>query len=134
MQETGADMSDLSRRSALLDEIVDGRTDLVFEFVSAGYPARETDGDGVSLLQWCAYYGDVSAMKFLLGQGATMETLGSDLGLNGACFHGHWRLCQFLIERGAGVNRPLGDTGGAPLHGAVCKNGPQDNLGGQGLV
>jgi len=43
-------MSDLSRRSALLDEIVDGRTDLVFEFVSAGYPASATDGGGVSLL------------------------------------------------------------------------------------
>src|SRR5216683_5654696 len=128
MQEAGADMSDLSRRSALLDEIVDGRTDLVFEFVSAGYSASETDGGGVSLLQWCAYYGDVSAMKFLLGQGATMESLGSDLGLNGACFHGHWRLCQFLIERGADVNRPSPDTGETPLHAALCKDWPECTL------
>jgi len=128
MQESGADMSDLSRRSTLLDEIVDGRTDLVFEFVSAGYPASETDSGGVSLLQWCAYYGDVSAMKFLLGQGATMESLGSDLGLNGACFHGHWRLCQFLIERGADVNRPLADTGETPLHAALCETDSKYNL------
>ncbi len=73
-------MSDLSRRSTLLDQIVDGRTDLVFEFVSAGYPARETDGGGVSLLQWCAYYGDVSAMKFLLGQGCDYGVAGERPG------------------------------------------------------
>src|SRR5260370_37871685 len=115
MQERGGDMRDLSRRRPLLDGIGDGRTDLVFEFVSAGYPASETDSGGVSLLQWCAYYGDVSAMKFLLGQGATMESLGSDLGLNGACFHGHWRLGQILIERGADLNLPLADPARTPL-------------------
>jgi uncharacterized protein len=41
--------------------------------------------------------------------------------LNGACYHGHWRLCKFLIEQGADVNRPLEDTGETPLHSALCK-------------
>lgn len=104
----------------ILEEIVDGRTDLVFEYLGEGHSANSADKDGVSLLQWCAYYGDVSAMKFLLASGAKVDSLGDNLGLTGACFHGHWRLCKFLIERGSDVNRPIADTGETPLHSALC--------------
>ena len=86
---------------SLLSEIANGRTDLVFEFIAAGNDATTKDGNGTSLLQWCAYYGDVSAIKFLLANGASLNSLGDNLDLNGACFHGHWRLCRFLLERGA---------------------------------
>jgi uncharacterized protein len=113
----------------MLEEIADGRTDLVFEYLAEGHAADSTDQSGVSLIQWCAYYGDVSAMKFLLAHGESLDSLGDNLGLIGACFHGHWRLCQFLIERGADVNRPLPDTGETPLHSALCKaNRPAYNL------
>jgi ankyrin repeat protein len=105
---------------AMLDEIVDGRTDLVFEYVAGGHAATSAGEDGVSLLQWCAYYGDVSAIRFLLAQGESLGSLGDDFGLISACFHGHWRLCKFLIERGADVNRALADTGESPLHSALC--------------
>jgi ankyrin repeat protein len=74
----------------------------------------------VSLLKWCAYYGDVSAIRFLLAKGESLQSLGDNLDLNGAAFHGHWRLCQFLIEQGADVNKPLPDTGETPLHAALC--------------
>jgi len=50
----------------MLDQIADGRTDLVFDFLSEGHPADSTDPQGVSLIKWCAYYGDVSAIRFLL--------------------------------------------------------------------
>ncbi|HTC41106.1 MAG TPA: ankyrin repeat domain-containing protein [Candidatus Acidoferrales bacterium] len=105
---------------AIPQEIRDGRTDLVFEHLANGHAANSTDDGGVSLLQWCAYYGDVSAMKFLLSRGAALESLGENLDLNGVAFHGHWRLCQFLIERGADVDRPAEDTGETPLHSALC--------------
>jgi uncharacterized protein len=105
---------------SLLEQIVDGRTDLVFEYLAEGHSANSTDQDGVSLLQWCAYYGDVSAMKFLLANGASLDSLGESFDLNAACFHGHWRLAKFLIELGADVNRPLADTGETPLHAALC--------------
>jgi ankyrin repeat protein len=105
----------------MLERIVDGRTDLVFEYLAAGHPANSTDGGGVSLIRWCAYYGDVSAIRFLLGNGESLTSCGDNLGLNEAAFHGHWRLCQFLIENGADVNRPLQDTGETPLHAALCK-------------
>jgi ankyrin repeat protein len=104
----------------LMDEIRDGRTDLVSEYLAAGHSADSADKDGVTLMQWCAYYGDGSALKGLMAAGAKLDSLGEDLGLNAACFHGHWRLTKFLIERGAEVNRPLDDTGETPLHAALC--------------
>ena len=102
------------------DRICEGRTDLVFEWVSAGNSALAADANGVSLLQWCAYYGDVSAIKFLLASGAKIENLKDDYGLTAASFHGHWKLCEFLIEQGADVNLALADTGETPLHSCLC--------------
>ena len=75
----------------MLERIAEGRTDLVFEFVAQGNPASAKSSEGASLIQWCAYYGDVSAIRFLLAHGESLRSLGSDLGLNGAAFHGHWR-------------------------------------------
>lgn len=103
-----------------LERISDGRTDLVFEYLAAGHTADAVDSKGVSLIKWCAYYGDVSAIRFLLANGESVASLGENLDLNGASFHGHWRLCQFLIENGADANRPLPDTGESPLHAALC--------------
>lgn len=105
----------------MLERIVDGRTDLVFDYLAEGHPAKSVDSQGVSLIHWCAYYGDVSAIRCLLANGESLGSLGDNLDLNGAAFHGHWRLCQFLVERGADVNKPLPDTGETPLHAAVCK-------------
>src|SRR5215510_16430955 len=105
---------------SLFHRIANGRTDLVFEYVSEGYSANSTDEDGVSLILHCAYYGDVSAIRFLLAKGEALESLGLNLGLSGAAFHGHWQLCEFLIENGADVNHG-GITGETPLHSALCK-------------
>jgi ankyrin repeat protein len=105
----------------MLDEIIGGRTDLVFEYCAAGNSPSSADKDGYSLLQWCAYYGDVSAMKFLLASGAPMNLLGENLGLNAASFHGHWRLSKFLLERSANVNATEADTGETALHAALSQ-------------
>jgi ankyrin repeat protein len=111
-----------SEREALLAEFEDGRTDLVFDLSQAGLPASYRNRNGVSLLETCAYFGDVSAIRFLLSNGESLESLGANFGLNGASFHGHWRLCKFLLERGANVNEPLADTRETPLHAALCKS------------
>jgi ankyrin repeat protein len=105
---------------SIIRQIIDGRTDLVFDYVAAGHAATSTDKDGTSLIKWCAYYGDVSAIRFLIANGESIQALGDNLDLNGAAFHGHWRLCQYLIEQGADVNRALPDTGESPLHAALC--------------
>jgi uncharacterized protein len=104
----------------MLNQIANGRTDLVFDVLAAGMTATSVTSNGTSLLMWCAYYGDVSAMRYLLANGARLQSLGENLDLNGAAFHGHWRLCEFLTEQGADVNTPLADTGETPLHAALC--------------
>ena len=106
---------------SILERLADGRTDLVFEYVASGHAANSTEVDGMPLIKWCAYYGDVSAIRFLLSQGELLKNLGENYDLNGAAFHGHWRLCEFLIENGADVNHALPDTGETPLHAALCK-------------
>ena len=105
--------------SDLLKLIEAGQTDAVFELVASGGSAT-AEINGVSLLSTCAYFGDVSAIKFLLSRGAFLQALGDNLGLNAASFHGHWRLCRFLLEQGAEVNKPEADTGETALHAALC--------------
>lgn len=107
--------------STILERIADGRTDLVFDYLADGHAAHSADRQGTFLVKWCAYYGDVSAIRFLLTHGETLNTLGSNLELQGAAFHGHWQLCQFLIENGADVNYAAPDSGETPLHAALCK-------------
>ena len=106
---------------SILERISDGETDLVFDYVDAGHTARFEDSGSASLIKWCAYHGDVSAIKFLLRNGESLESLGDNFDLNGAVFHGYPRLCQFLIERGANVNKAILDTGETPLHSSLCK-------------
>jgi len=104
-----------------LSRFVEGRTDLVFNLLEQGFAATAADDDGVSLIQWCAYHGDVSAIRFLLSRGEKLESLGTNLDLNGACFHGYLKLCEFVIEHGADVNLAAESTHETPLHAATSK-------------
>jgi ankyrin repeat protein len=108
-------------RVRLVKELQEGRTELVFDLLEAGCSANFMDEYGVSLIQHCAYYGDVSAIRSLLTHGETLASLGEDLGIGGASYHGHWRLCQFLLENGADANRADAETGETPLHNALAK-------------
>jgi ankyrin repeat protein len=103
-----------------MERIAAGRTDLVLEFLAQGGAATATDRNGIPIVHWCAYYGDVSALRHLLAHGASLAVLGGDLGLNGAAFHGHWRLCEFLLEQGAAVDFAHPGTGETALHAALC--------------
>lgn len=106
---------------ALLARIIDGRTDLVFDWLAAGHPATATDVHGTRLLAWCAWHGDVSALRQLLLHGEQLAHLGPNLDLNGAAFHGHWPLLQFLLEAGADARHALPDSGETALHAALSK-------------
>lgn len=112
-----------ANKTQWLDRIANGRTDLVFDSLAAGIAAKTADAGGVRLVGHCAYYGDVSAIRALLAAGETLTALGDNLGLNGAAFHGHWQLCEFLLEHGADVNAIEADTGETALHAALSASG-----------
>lgn len=113
-------MGALNPQNALLARIANGRTDLVFDLVGAGHPATFADADGTNLISWCSYYGDVSAIRFLLSHGERLESLGRNLGLHSAAFHGHWQLCEFVLENGADANYADPNSGETALHAALC--------------
>ncbi len=113
-------MGTLKRQDSMIGRITSGRTDLVFDFVAAGQPATFRDADGASLISTCAYFGDVSAIRFLMSQGERLESLGGNLGLDSAAFHGHWQLCEFLLGNGADANGTDPNTGETALHAALC--------------
>ena len=104
-----------------MNKIMDGRTDMIIDFLKSGGQARSKTKEGIPLIRVAAYYGDVSAVKVLIEAGENLSTLGKNYDLNGASFHGHWRLVQFLIEQGANPNKALKDSGEYPLHVALSK-------------
>jgi uncharacterized protein len=102
--------------------VANGRTDLIIDVIAGLNSGPLPEVAAASLLQWAAYYGDVSAVKTLLDRGETLSRLGRDLGLNAAAFHGHWQLCEFLIERGASAKYADPTTGETPLHSALTND------------
>ncbi len=102
-----------------LERIANGRTDLIADVVGDVPASAWPEVEGASLLGWAAYYGDVSAMRALLERGGSLSSLGQDLGLNAAAFHGHWQLCEFLLEAGANPKHADAATGETPLHSAL---------------
>ncbi len=115
---------DETRQQELLLAFRDGRTDVIFDLVAGGMAADAVD-EGNPLIRTCAYYGDVSAIRYLLGRGAPLAGLGPNLELSTAAFHGHWQLCQFLLERGAQVNEAEAGSLETPLHAAVSQGDRQ---------
>ncbi|MFN7874788.1 MAG: ankyrin repeat domain-containing protein [Pirellula sp.] len=105
---------------SVFDRIAEGETHLIFDYVKSVDLAKAVDAYGVSIMQWCFYYGDVSAIRFLLCNGETLDSLGDNFDLNGAVFHGFPQLTQFLIDNGADVNCVMSNTGESPLHAALC--------------
>ena len=114
--------------SNLIQRISDGRTDLIIDHCESGHDIDYTDQYGTSLIKIAAYYGDVSAIKYLLLHGEKLESLGANFDLNGAAFHGHWRLVQYLLEHGADPNRKLAESGETPLHSALSKSNNRNTL------
>jgi len=105
-------------QSSLLQKISDGRTDLIFDLVDLQSPPI----DYKTLMRHAAYYGDVSAIKYLVTQGAVLSELGSNFDLNSAAFHNHWQLCQYLLEHGANASMSNPNNGETPLHSAISKS------------
>ena len=110
------------RTDSRLLRIANGRTDLIADIIRPMATEPWPEVQGASLLDWAAYYGDVSALRTLLECGAALDQLGPDFGLNAAAFHGHWQLCEFLVESGANATYSDPATGETPLHSALTND------------
>ena len=110
-------------KDSLLDQIARGRTDLVFDLLSApDWRSLLREGQ-VKPLQWFVYYNDTTALKAVLKAGGDLGSLDLNEELGHAAFFGHWKVCDFLIAQGADVRTAVATTGETPLHGALAKAG-----------
>lgn len=107
----------------LLELISKGRTDFIFQLIKKeGWKELLHQGH-VKPLQWLVYYNDTTALKAVLEAGGNLESISLNEELGNAAFFGHWKVCDFLINRGADVNAALNKTGETPLHNALAKAG-----------
>ena len=105
--------------ATLLRCVENGRTDLVHTLLSSAEGISVLQTHGADLLRWCSFFGDATACRLLLAEGQSLSSLGPDLGLNAAAFHGHWQLCELLIDNGATPRSSDPATGETPLHSAL---------------
>jgi len=70
----------MTESNSIPQKLIDGRTDLVLKYVPGMLSAQATDSSGTSLIRWCAYYGDVSAVRHLLNHGADLRVVQMLLG------------------------------------------------------
>jgi len=110
-------------KTTILDHISRGRTDLVFELLRLPHwhdVLREGD---IGALRWFVYYNDVTAMKAVLEAGGDLSGIDLDAELGHAAFFGHWKMCDFLLVRGADARATISAGGETPLHNALAKAG-----------
>ncbi len=99
-------------------QLQQGRTDLIL-CIPASQCVLQPE-----LLSLACYYGDVSALRYLLQQGCPLFQAELDSRLREAAFHGHWQLAQFLLELGADVHSKDPDSDETALQAAVMLTDP----------
>lgn len=107
----------------IIEAISRGRTDRVVELIGRPDWTQWLDRGEFNLLQWLIYYNDLTGIKAVLAAGGTLSSIDLNGELGNAAFFGHWKICDFLIGRGANVKARHPETGETPLHNAVSKAG-----------
>ena len=107
----------------IIDFISRGRTDFIFELLSKpNWKVLLREG-AVKPLQWLVYYNDTTGLRAVLLAGGNFESIDINNELANAAFFGHWKVCDFLINKGADVNTKVEKTHETPLHNALSKAG-----------
>ncbi|WP_235298135.1 ankyrin repeat domain-containing protein [Portibacter marinus] len=107
----------------IVRKISQGRTDLIFDLMAKKGWKERLFQDRIKILQWLVYYDDLTAIKAVIHNGGTLESININDELGNAAFFGHWKICEFLIRKGADVNYHVDKTEETPLHNALCKAG-----------
>jgi hypothetical protein len=112
----------------IVGALANGDTSRVGDAIRALKSGELPEDKRHTVLMWVWFHGDVSALRLLIENGWQLSEIGDDLGLNGACFHGHRDLVEYLLQQGADANFQQPETHETPLHSAICKAGrPQYN-------
>lgn len=109
--------------SKVLELIGRGRTDYIVELMKMKNWKDVLNQGTVKPLQWLVYYNDVTGLKAVIENGGTLESININDELGNAAFFGHWKVCDFLINRGADINYNVDKTNETPLHNAISKAG-----------
>lgn len=107
----------------ILDRIAHGRTDLVFDLLRIPGGLTALESGETTALQWFVYFGDVTALRAAAEAGSRFASVDLGRELGNAAFFGHWKVADFLLERGADCNWAEPETGETCLHSALCKAG-----------
>ena len=110
-------------RSEIVEKISRGRTEYIIEFMKLPDWKSSLNEGQVKPLQWLIYYNDLTGLKLVEENGGSLESLNLNDELGNASFFGHWKICEFLIKRGADVNCFVDKTKETPLHNALSKAG-----------
>lgn len=112
-----------SEVQSILSYISRGRTDFVTSLVKQPDWQEALTVGHVKALQWLIYYDDTTALKIILDNGGSLNSINLDEELLNAAFFGHWKICDFLLNQGANVNTLVPETNESTLHNALAKAG-----------
>lgn len=110
-------------KKEIVQGISRGRTDLIMELLKLEDWKSICNEGPVKLIQWLVYYNDLTAIKLILENGGDLNSISINEELGNAAFFGHWKICDFLINKGADVNFRIKETGETPLHNTLSKAG-----------
>src|SRR5687768_11432125 len=107
----------------ILDFISRGRTDFILHLLDKPNWKELLHQGTIKPLQWLVYYNDTTGLKAIEKAGDDLSSINLSNELGNAAFFGHWKVCDFLIQKGADVNARVDQTGETPLHNALAKAG-----------
>ena len=108
---------------SILTAIGQGRTDYIYKLFKLDNWKELLNEGYVKPMQWLVYYNDTTALRAVLENGGSLDSIDLNNELGHAAFNGHWKVCDFLINQGADVNAIVDKTNETPLHNAIVKAG-----------
>lgn len=129
LEYTPVDIRDNGKGTPLMFAGEIGNYDTVATLLAAGADIEAVNRSGVTPLIMAVFRGDLNIIRLLLESGANPNVSHKDMGppiINAICpisgpdNRDKTAIIELLMEFGADINLPCGETGDTALHQAVC--------------